>query len=136
MAPIQSSRPHPHGQRNSHPDLRAVWRAAWAQETSTETWRGYLPRHSPVQQLFRRWPSVPSRELERIRRVLLHCDEISHSDSTHRLSELAQALLDLVTGELERRRDSGNHQPLRDNPAAGALGMPKLRVGRRLGELL
>src|SRR5438105_3958501 len=102
MAPIQPSHPHLHGQGVGHPDVRTARRGApFTQAPSSDPWRGYLPRQSAVQQLFRRWPSVPTRELERIRRVLLHCDEIARPAATHRLSEPAQALLDLVTGELE-----------------------------------
>ncbi|WP_159704147.1 hypothetical protein [Arthrobacter sp. 18067] len=56
-----------------------------------------------VRQLFHRWPLVPSRELERIRHVLIHCDQLGSPD-THHLSEPAQALLDLINGELDRRR--------------------------------
>lgn len=56
-----------------------------------------------VRQLFHRWPLVPSRELERIRHVLIHCDQLGSPD-THHLSEPAQALLDLINCELERRR--------------------------------
>lgn len=59
-----------------------------------------------VRQLFHRWPLVPSRELERIRHVLLHCDQLGSPD-THHLSEPAQALLELINNELERRRASG-----------------------------
>ncbi|MBM7791718.1 hypothetical protein [Paenarthrobacter ilicis] len=59
-----------------------------------------------VRQLFHRWPLVPSRELERIRHVLLHCDQLGSAD-THHLSEPAQALLDLINCELERRRALG-----------------------------
>ncbi|MFK0042158.1 hypothetical protein ACIQTW_20170 [Paenarthrobacter sp. NPDC090517] len=58
-----------------------------------------------VRQLFHRWPLVPSRELERIRHVLLHCDQLGSPD-THHLSEPAQALLDLINSELERRRNA------------------------------
>ncbi|VXC34959.1 hypothetical protein ARTHRO9V_240008 [Arthrobacter sp. 9V] len=60
-----------------------------------------------VRQLFHRWPLVPSRELERIRHVLLHCDQLGSPD-THHLSEPAQALLELINCELERRRSLGN----------------------------
>ncbi|MCF3139815.1 hypothetical protein LRQ04_11175 [Paenarthrobacter sp. AR 02] len=56
-----------------------------------------------VRQLFHRWPLVPSRELERIRHVLLHCDQLGSPD-THHLSEPAQALLELINCELDRRR--------------------------------
>lgn len=137
MVSIQPSHAHLRGRKVDHPGVRAAPRgASWTQDSSSELWRGCLPRPSAVQELFRRWPSVPSRELERIRGVLLHCDEISHSDSTHRLSEPAQTLLDLVTGELERRREAGNHQPFGGSPAAGARGMPTLARGRRQGELL
>ncbi|MFE4196117.1 hypothetical protein ACFRJ9_09655 [Paenarthrobacter sp. NPDC056912] len=59
-----------------------------------------------VRQLFHRWPLVPSRELERIRHVLIHCDQLGSAD-THHLSEPAQALLDLINSELDRRRASG-----------------------------
>jgi hypothetical protein len=136
MAAIQPSHPHLHGQRAGHLDVRAARRGAvWSQETSSEPWRGYLPRQSAVQQLFRRWPSVPSRELERIRLVLLHCDEIAHPSATRRLSEPAQALLDLVTGELERRRESGHHQPLNGSPATEHPGPLKLSRARRQGGL-
>ncbi|WP_243753154.1 hypothetical protein [Paenarthrobacter sp. MSM-2-10-13] len=60
-----------------------------------------------VRQLFHRWPLVPSRELERIRHVLIHCDQLGSPD-THHLSEPAQALLDLINCELERRRLAGS----------------------------
>ncbi|YCH06498.1 hypothetical protein ACTAQJ_15440 [Arthrobacter sp. alpha11c] len=56
-----------------------------------------------VRQLFHRWPLVPSRELERIRHVLIHCDQLGSAD-THHLSEPAQALLELINNELDRRR--------------------------------
>lgn len=59
-----------------------------------------------ARELFHRWPLVPSRELERIRHVLLHCDQLGSAD-THHLSEPAQALLDLINCELERRRALG-----------------------------
>ncbi|MFJ5956152.1 hypothetical protein ACIQC5_09355 [Paenarthrobacter sp. NPDC092416] len=55
-----------------------------------------------VRQLFHRWPLVPSRELERIRHVLIHCDQLGSAD-THHLSEPAQALLQLINDELDRR---------------------------------
>ncbi|MFK0004555.1 hypothetical protein ACIQTZ_06215 [Paenarthrobacter sp. NPDC090520] len=58
-----------------------------------------------VRQLFRRWPLVPTRELERIRHVLVHCDQLGSPD-THHLSEPAQALLDLITSELNNRREA------------------------------
>jgi len=58
-----------------------------------------------VRQLFHRWPLVPSRELERIRHVLLHCDQLGSPD-THHLSEPAQALLELINCELDRRRNA------------------------------
>ena len=127
MAPIQPSHPHVRAARR---------RGSWTPDTSDESWRNHLPRHSALQQLFRQSPSVPSRELERIRLVLLHCDEIAHTAATHRLSEPAQALLDLVTGELERRRESGHHQPLNSSPASRHPGLPKLAPVRRRGELL
>ncbi|YCK81761.1 hypothetical protein M1D89_22295 [Arthrobacter sp. D3-18] len=62
-----------------------------------------------VRQLFHRWPLVPSRELERIRHVLLHCDQLGSPD-THHLSEPAQALLELINCELERRRNAAAPQ--------------------------
>ncbi|WP_017197122.1 hypothetical protein [Arthrobacter sp. M2012083] len=62
-----------------------------------------------VRQLFHRWPLVPSRELERIRHVLLHCDQLGSPD-THHLSEPAQALLELINSELERRRNAAAPQ--------------------------
>jgi len=71
-----------------------------------------------VRQLFHRWPLVPSRELERIRHVLIHCDQLGSAD-THHLSEPAQALLELINSELDRRRSSG-HQNVTDTQAAGA----------------
>lgn len=136
MAPIQPSHPHFHGQRGAHIDGHAARRGAtWTQDPSIGPWSGYLPRQNAVQQLFRRWPFVPSRELERIRLVLLHCDEIAHPAVIRRLSEPAQALLDLVTGELARRRESGNHRPGSGNPATETLGLPK-HPGRRRGGLL
>lgn len=137
MAPIQPSHPHLHGQRAVHIDVRAARRGtAWTADTSSEALRGYLPRPSAAQQLFRRWPFVPSRELERIRLVLLHCDEIAHPAATRRLSEPAQALLDLVTSELERRREPGHHQPLNGSPAAAHPALPTLAPSRRRGGLL
>lgn len=137
MAPIQPSHPHLHGQRAGQFDVRAARRSAvWTADTSSEALRGYLPKPSAVQQLFRRWPFVPSRELERIRRVLLHCDEIAHPAATHRLSEPAQALLDLVTSELERRRESGHYHPLSNGPATGHPALPKVAPRRRRRELL
>ncbi|UXM92059.1 hypothetical protein [Paenarthrobacter sp. JL.01a] len=66
-----------------------------------------LPGAIAVRQLFHRWPLVPSRELERIRHVLLHCDQLGSPD-THHLSEPAQALLELITSELDRRRTPEN----------------------------
>lgn len=62
-----------------------------------------------VRQLFHRWPLVPSRELERIRHVLIHCDQLGSAD-THHLSEPAQALLELINNELDRRRAFGHQQ--------------------------
>lgn len=59
---------------------------------------------SAVTELFRRWPAVPSRELERIRRALLQCESTGYGGSGHQLSEPARAVLDLITAELERRR--------------------------------
>ncbi|MDQ0236039.1 hypothetical protein J2S91_002390 [Arthrobacter bambusae] len=97
---------------------------------------GSLSRQSAVQQLFRRWPRVPSRELERIRRVLLHCDEIGNSAATHHLSEPAQALLALVTAELERRNEPGKHPSLSHSPGSGVRGRPqRLPAHHRGGSL-
>lgn len=62
-----------------------------------------------VRQLFHRWPLVPSRELERIRHVLIHCDQLGSAD-THHLSEPAQALLELINNELDRRQSAGHPQ--------------------------
>ncbi|MET4619235.1 hypothetical protein ABIE18_000658 [Arthrobacter sp. 2762] len=69
-----------------------------------------------VRQLFHRWPLVPSRELERIRHVLIHCDQLGSAD-THHLSEPAQALLELINNELDRRR-SLSDQHATDTQAA------------------
>ncbi len=96
---------------------------------------GSLTRQSAVQQLFRRWPLVPSRELERIRQVLLHCDELGHPAATHHLSEPAQALLDLVTVELQRRREPGKHPPLSHSPGSGVRGLPQRLPAHRRGGL-
>lgn len=52
---------------------------------------------------FHRWPLVPSRELKRIRQVLLHCAKAEGTESANQLSEPPQALLDLVTTELQHR---------------------------------
>lgn len=97
---------------------------------------GSLSRQSAVQQLFRRWPRVPSRELERIRQVLLHCDELGNPAATHHLSEPAQALLDLVTTELERRRKPGEHLPLSHSQGSGVRGvLQRLPAHHRGGSL-
>lgn len=134
MAPIQPSRPDFHGRRAGHFDVRSAQRrGAWTQEAARDHLRGFLPRQAAIQELFRRWPFVPSRELERIRLVLLHCDEIAHPAATHRLSEPGQALLDLVEGELRRRRESGHHQPP-NGLATGHPGLPKRSPGRRRGD--
>ena len=132
MAPIQPSRPSVHGRRAGHFDVRAVQRGpSWAQEAPSDPLRGFLPRQTAIQKLFRRWPFVPTRELERIRQVLLHCDEIAHPAATNGLSEPGQALLDLVAGELERRRESAQQQPPTASPATGQPGLPKRSPGRR-----
>ena len=47
------------------------------------------------------WPLVPSRELRRIRHVLLHAS--SSGGPQPELSQSARELLDLVTSELQRR---------------------------------
>jgi len=52
---------------------------------------------------FYRWPLVPSRELKRIRQVLLRCATAGGAEPDTVLSGSAQALLDLVTAELQRR---------------------------------
>jgi hypothetical protein len=62
-------------------------------------------RTKAVQELFRRWPNVPTRELQRIRHALLQCLHRGHSGREHHLSETASSLLDLVTAELGRRRE-------------------------------
>lgn len=69
-----------------------------------------------VRQLFRRWPLVPTRELERIRHVLVHCDQLGSADS-HHLSEPAKALLELISSELDRRRNAA----MAAHPASGRL---------------
>lgn len=62
---------------------------------------------------FYRWPLVPSRELKRIRHVLLRCASAGSIGSGKDLSDSAQALLDLVTAELQRRGQSeGSASPL------------------------
>ncbi|MDP9903093.1 hypothetical protein [Arthrobacter bambusae] len=115
--PVQPG--HLHGPHGISFDARAArLTASWTHGPSTESRLGCLPGQRAVQQLFRRWPFVPSRELERIRRVLLHCDEIAHPATTRSLSEPAHTLLDLVTAELERRREPGHHQPLNQGQAA------------------
>lgn len=97
---------------------------------------GSLSGQSAVQQLFRRWPRVPSRELERIRQVLLHCDELGNPAATHHLSECAQALLALVTAELERRREPEKHLPLSHSPGLGVRRLPRrLSAHHRGGSL-
>lgn len=50
---------------------------------------------------FGRWPLVPSRELRRIRHVLLHAS--GRGGPQPALSQSARELLDLVTAELQRR---------------------------------
>jgi hypothetical protein len=52
---------------------------------------------------FRRWPLVPSRELLRLRSVLLRCGVMAGPGSARELSESATKLLALVNEELERR---------------------------------
>ncbi|MGK3647205.1 hypothetical protein [Pseudarthrobacter enclensis] len=61
-------------------------------------------RSSAVQELLRRWPHVPTRELDRIHRALIHCQQTQHPGNAGKLTEPALALLDLVTAELSRRR--------------------------------
>jgi hypothetical protein len=78
---------------------------AWAPGAVAEYGRpGVLAGPVGVQELFRRWPLVPSRELIRIRRALLQCRQMGGEGREHELSEPALALLDVVTSELERRR--------------------------------
>jgi hypothetical protein len=67
-----------------------------------------------VRQLFRRWPLVPTRELERIRHVLVHCDQLGSAEA-HHLSEPAKALLELISSELDRRRKAA----MAAHPASG-----------------
>jgi hypothetical protein len=62
---------------------------------------------------------VPSRELERIRHVLIHCDQLGSAD-THHLSEPAQALLELINNELDRRRSAG-HSAAADTQTADTM---------------
>lgn len=72
-----------------------------------------------VRELFRRWPLVPTRELERIRHVLVHCDQLGSPES-HHLSEPAKALLELVSAELDRRREAAKAA----HPASGGPREP------------
>jgi hypothetical protein len=63
--------------------------------------------------LFGRWPLVPSRELQRIRQILLHAGAALGADSANQWSDSARELFELVTAELRRRGqlDSGTHRP-------------------------
>lgn len=76
-----------------------------------------VPRESSsaiaaVKELFRRWPAVPSRELERIRRALRQCESSGYAGGGHQLSEPARAALELITAELERRGQTNTpHTP-------------------------
>lgn len=69
-----------------------------------------------VQEIFRRWPTISSRELQRIRRALLDCQRLTSPGGGHQLSEPALALLELVTDELNRR---GQRRPVAEPPGAG-----------------
>jgi hypothetical protein len=69
--------------------------------------RFHGPDQKAVQELFRRWPFVPSRELHRIRTALLQCLDSGHRGKEQHLSEPARELLHLVTEELGRRRATG-----------------------------
>lgn len=81
---------------------------AWVPGAGAEYGRpGALPEPVAVQELFRRWPLVSSRELIHIRRALLQSRQIGGEGREHELSEPAVALLELVTSELERRRKPG-----------------------------
>lgn len=60
--------------------------------------------NAAVKDLSRRWPAVPSRELERIRRALLQSEGANYGGGGHQLSEPARALLDLISAGLQRRR--------------------------------
>jgi len=106
---IQASPQHPTGASANARSGTPTWAA---DASSYPGPAGSLHRAAAVQELFRRWPLVPSRELERVRRVLLQCQNIGpHSENG--LSEPAQALLELVTTELERRRATGPPVPAR-----------------------
>ncbi|MEZ2391550.1 hypothetical protein AB6813_18765 [bacterium RCC_150] len=59
--------------------------------------------HDSLFRTFRRWPLVPSPELLRIRAALQRCDATGTPGWPGGLSDSARELLDLVTGELERR---------------------------------
>ena len=83
-----------------------------------------------VRQLFRRWPLVPTRELERIRHVLVHCDQLGSADS-HHLSEPAKALLELISSELDRRRKAAMAaHPASGSPRPAHTEMPTLPARR------
>lgn len=66
-------------------------------------------RSKAVQELLRRWPHVPTRELQRIQRALIHCQQVQHPGHADQLTGPAQALLDRVTAELGRRRSRDAH---------------------------
>lgn len=66
-------------------------------------------RPKAVQELLRRWPHVPTRELQRIQRALIHCQQVQHPGNADELTGPAQALLDRVTAELGRRRSRDAH---------------------------
>ena len=53
--------------------------------------------------LFGRWPLVPSRELRRIRQILLYAASNEEAESMISLSESSRELLELVTAELKHR---------------------------------
>ncbi|HKU30567.1 hypothetical protein [Arthrobacter sp. NyZ413] len=95
---------------------------SWIQQYTNESRLGSFPRQSAFRRLFRRWPSVPTRELERIRSILLHCGEVAHPAANDCLTGPAQALLDLVSAELHRRSGEGHARPPGSDPGAGPGG--------------
>ena len=58
--------------------------------------------------VFGRWPLVPSRELRRIRQILLHAESAAGNRLTDDLPESARDLLEHVTVELQHRGQLGS----------------------------
>lgn len=92
--------------------------------------------HESVFRSFRRWPLVPSPELQRLRSVLLKCDAVMGPDSVHELSDSARKLLELVTEELERREASGGpvfrtNAPEPEATVKGETPVQRLMKGRK-----